>query len=161
MHKEKETLLEVIHESVSFKCKNVEHSITHPVVRDLLNFGHTIAHAIEYGEGPSYPHGMAVAQGIIAECSIAHERGVLSKQAFDDICVAMQPLRLPRFSMKKYQGDLLEKALMADKKTKNGTPHIVLLQDIGKPLCLHDRYAHPVTLQECRRALEKLEACNL
>ena len=85
LKKEKEVLIRAISKNVQFKKEVVEASAKTPRKRDLLNFGHTIGHALEALEGFTISHGQAVAMGILAECRLAYQLGLLSKENLERI----------------------------------------------------------------------------
>jgi len=146
--------VDMIYDSVSFKTNIVKHSVEIPQMRDLLNFGHTVGHAIEFLEGPSCMHGVAVARGIIAESAVAQKRGLLSKKSFEVIYNAINVLHLPLKNSKRFSDALWQQAFWADKKTKRGIPHAVLLHEIGMPYVHDGNYCHPLSLEELHLAIE-------
>ena len=112
--------------------------------REILNFGHTIGHALEVASHYTLSHGEAVALGIVAESELSHSMGFLS---YSDVCFIQKlladyglPITLPN--------DLSREAIMVhvnrDKKIKKGSLRCVLLRGIGKVLCEKGVYAHVV-----------------
>jgi 3-dehydroquinate synthase len=99
--------------------------------RRILNFGHTIGHALEAETGyKSLLHGEAVGWGMIAAAAIGQETGVSDKdtgQRIRDLVTAYGPL--PKLKVKP--GRIL-KRLMSDKKTVGGVPHFVLARRVGE-----------------------------
>ena len=99
--------------------------------RRILNFGHTIGHALEAETGyKSLLHGEAVGWGMIAAASIGEEMSVSDKrtaQRITALVTAYGPL--PKLKVKP--GRIL-KRLMSDKKTVDGVPHFVLARSIGE-----------------------------
>ena len=74
--------------SIKIKAKITEEDPNEMGLRKILNFGHTIGHAIEsfYLETPKkLLHGEAIAIGMIAESYVAFEKGFLSKRELSDI----------------------------------------------------------------------------
>ncbi len=98
--------------------------------RRILNFGHTIGHALEAETGyKSLLHGEAVGWGMIAAASIGEAAGVSDKetaQRIREMVIAYGPL--PKF---KVRPGRIYKRLMSDKKTVGGTPHFVLARSVG------------------------------
>ena len=101
--------------------------------RRLLNYGHTVGHALEALSNYSLSHGRAVALGIKVESFLSHELAGLSQRslkrinALFDRCypdLALPPNLEPR--------ELLE-AMKRDKKALEGKPRFVLLEEIGEP----------------------------
>ncbi len=99
--------------------------------RRILNFGHTIGHALEAETGyRKLLHGEAVGWGMIAAALIGYaldQTDSLTAQRIVATVFAYGPL--PKF---KVQGRRILKRLLADKKTVGGVPHFVLATAIGK-----------------------------
>ena len=99
--------------------------------RRILNFGHTIGHALEAETGyRKVLHGEAVGWGMIAAALIGYALDVtdsLTAQRIIAMVLAYGPL--PRF---KAQSRQIVRRLLADKKTVGGVPHFVLATAIGK-----------------------------
>lgn len=96
-------------------------------LRHLLNFGHTVGHALETVTNYTVSHGQAVAFGLIVESSIAYLMGYLPKESLDRLTALLQPY-IP--STRANHNALLS-AMARDKKALQGRPRIVLLDDIG------------------------------
>src|SRR5262249_12685718 len=99
--------------------------------RRILNFGHTIGHALEAETGyKGMLHGEAVGWGMIAAADIGEQAGVTDKQTAQriaDLVMAYGPL--PKLKVRP--GRIL-KRLMSDKKTVGGVPHFVLARRMGE-----------------------------
>lgn len=108
-------------------------------MRRLLNFGHTIGHALEHITNYSLSHGEAVAMGILAESKLSMELGLLSQPSYDRIKHLLMryglSLKLPQTSIQ----DILN-AMMYDKKSLKNQPRYVLLEEIGSPAFVHADY---------------------
>ncbi|HZQ92308.1 MAG TPA: 3-dehydroquinate synthase [Terriglobales bacterium] len=100
-------------------------------LRRILNFGHTLGHALEADTGyRRFLHGEAVAWGMVAACRIAEEMRQISPQQSQrviDLIRAYAPL--PRVTS---SASGLLRRLAVDKKTSNGVPRFVLPVDIGE-----------------------------
>lgn len=105
--------------------------------RRILNFGHTLGHALEAQTGyKKLLHGEAVGWGMIAAALIGYvldRTDALNAQRIIAMVLAYGPL--PRF---KVQGRQILKRLLADKKTVSGIPHFVLATGIGKVEVVND-----------------------
>ncbi|MCH9621346.1 MAG: 3-dehydroquinate synthase [Chlamydiia bacterium] len=112
--------------------------------RQILNFGHTFAHAYEYLSGFSESHGKAVWKGIYFEALLSHQLGFLSLKDFEQIQQLNIDLTIP-FEM---SGEELYKAMLLDKKNKEQEPYFVLLKSIGSVLEYEGRFAHPVSKEK-------------
>lgn len=99
-------------------------------IRIVLNYGHTIGHAIEAASGYSYKHGEAISIGMVAANIIACELGLLEKQKANRIEQLLGKLGLPTVSRKFDISQVLH-FLKQDKKFVGGTNRFVLPADIG------------------------------
>jgi len=120
----------VIAESVKLKASVVAADERESALRRVLNFGHTIGHALEAESGyRRFLHGEAVAWGMIAAAEIARQIGYCENGTSERITEAVFGLgRLPKVSARSR--DIL-RLLQVDKKTRNGLVHFVLPRAIG------------------------------
>jgi len=138
----------VLH-SVRFKARVVAEDELEGGLRAILNYGHTIGHALETAAGYSLPHGTAVAAGMVAAAHLSRER-------FDRDLISVHENLLGAARLPRRVSDVsVERVLQAmgrDKKrsaTDGPVQHrFVLLEDIGKPV-----WNVPVSEDEARRAI--------
>jgi 3-dehydroquinate synthase len=125
------TLQWLIAESVKLKAEVVSADEREGGPRRVLNFGHTIGHALEAESGyRRFLHGEAVAWGMIAAAGIALEVGKCDPDGALRIKEAVLGLgALP--GVRARSGAILH-LLQSDKKTRNGVVHFVLPRDIGR-----------------------------
>lgn len=100
--------------------------------RMILNFGHTIGHALErLTEYRDYQHGEAVALGMVAAARLSEQRGLCShdtaEQIYDLITSYGLPSTCPHFLLKDW-----EKSLKRDKKVRGHEIHYVFVKSIGQ-----------------------------
>lgn len=126
------TIIDLVDQSCRIKRAIVEADEMESGLRELLNLGHTVGHAIERESNYQIAHGPAVALGIIAECRISVALGLLPAEDFERIgrllggyLDALAP-DLSSLST----GGVLE-AMQRDKKIRGGKIRIVLLDRIG------------------------------
>ncbi len=153
----KAVLIAMIQDNVSFKKRIVARSAIEPAVRDILNFGHTIGHALEALSDYRFLHGQAVCLGMLVEGYIAYQLGYLSKEdlAFlQDVVQATNNVPLLR---KSYSKKAWKRALMLDKKSKNSTPQFVLLEAVGRVHREGTSFSHPVPSGKLDQAINWLE----
>ena len=165
---------ELIRQSVAFKQSIVEQDPHDKGLRQILNYGHTIGHAIEalmlckskvesqkskaaFNSQSSifnYPHGYCVMNGMVAETYLSHLICGLPAEVVST---------LSRFMLENYGAapitcsdfDDLVQLMLHDKKNKEqGTIVCSLLQDVGKPVV-----GQPITIEQLREATEYL--CSL
>ncbi|MAE43219.1 3-dehydroquinate synthase [Candidatus Woesearchaeota archaeon] len=128
--KDEGVLLKIIKRSIELKKEVVEKDETESGLRQTLNFGHTIGHALEAHFNYKIKHGFCVSIGIAAELKISALCGIL--QADEQRIVSLlDKLKLPTKINKDINADKLIGYMVSDKKTLNEKPHFVLIKDIG------------------------------
>ncbi|GAA5153250.1 3-dehydroquinate synthase [Nocardioides marinquilinus] len=103
--------------------------------REALNYGHTLAHAIERAEEYEVRHGEAVAIGCVYVAELAHRAGSLSAEVVERHRAAFRRVGLPV----TYDGapfDVLLATMRVDKKARGATLRFVVLDDVGAPRVL-------------------------
>ncbi len=142
----------VITESVHLKAEVVASDEREHGLRRILNFGHTVGHALEAEtEYRHFLHGEAVAWGMVAAAKIASEIGCLDLDTAQRICDAVLASgKLPKVQV---SSRAVLRRLQADKKTRNGVVHFVLPTEIGKVQVVNDVPEHTVlqAVDELRR----------
>jgi 3-dehydroquinate synthase len=121
----------VIADSVRLKASVVSADEREGGLRQVLNLGHTIGHALEAETRYTHLlHGEAVAWGMIAATHIALSTGKLDSVTAGRITNSVLGFgRLPRM---KFQTASILKRLRSDKKTRHGVVHFILPREIGK-----------------------------
>lgn len=109
--------------------------------RMLLNFGHTIGHAIEkLGNFTRFSHGSAVSMGMAAAAKAGEVQGITSPGTYERIVSALSYLCLP--TELPYHPDELVSSMAMDKKNLNGNLNFILLSKVGSghivPMSLSD-----------------------
>lgn len=140
-------LLRVIRGSIAVKSHIVTIDEKETGLRNLVNFGHTIGHALEAVLTPDILHGECVAIGMVLEAEVARSLGVLSNAAVARLmkCLAAHGLPISvsdkriKASSKsaKLSVDRLLDVMKVDKKNAGSAKKIVLLASIGK--CYEER----------------------
>ena len=126
--REKELLEKLVAGSIEIKASVVEKDEREMGERRILNFGHTLGHAIEAHTGMS--HGISVAAGMMAAAEISRDEGLLSREETERIREVMEKLGLlPAMELK--WPEIVEK-IFADKKKKGKHISFILLEAIGK-----------------------------
>jgi 3-dehydroquinate synthase len=125
-------------------------------VRRILNFGHTIGHALETLSEYRLSHGEAVAIGSVAASHLSYSLGYLSRSALYEIEKIYHPfsLKLPR----NYDRGTLFDLLVHDKKNRDGEMRFVLIDEIGHALPFGGNYCISVTRAELAPTLDWMEA---
>src|SRR5690606_12256487 len=129
---EAQPMRDAIVRSCEIKAEVVAHDERESGRRALLNFGHTVGHAIETGSGYGrWLHGEAVGTGMLMAADLSRRLSMLDESSCarlgDVVAAARLPLRAPRWSTERW----LE-LMSIDKKADQGTPKFVLLEAIGR-----------------------------
>lgn len=98
--------------------------------RSILNFGHTIGHALEKITDFQIAHGEAVAIGMLVESYMSWKMGFLVLTSFTKIQALIYAYEFP-LTIYDFQKELCLEVIKKDKKVKNGVNHCILLQEIG------------------------------
>src|SRR5579863_3445498 len=135
LRRERAALEYVIERSIAQKARVVSKDERESGLREILNFGHTFAHALESVTGyKTYLHGEAVGLGMIAASRLAVEKGMLSPR--DEARVAHVIARVgPLPAWPSAPPARLIAAMQADKKTRAGRLRFVLPERIGAVRC--------------------------
>lgn len=128
-----DTLLEMVQRSSKIKKLVVEKDHTEKGDRALLNFGHTIGHAIEKYKNFSLTHGECVALGAVAAAFISWKHEWLSMEEYYEIRDMFVPFNLP-ISIEDIEPQEILKLTKSDKKMEDGNIKFVLLKKVGKAL---------------------------
>lgn len=126
-----DVLQEMLIRSCTVKKMVVEKDPTEQGDRALLNFGHTIGHAIEKAKKFSLYHGECVALGAVAAAFISWKRELLTMEEYYEIRDMFVPFYLP-ISVEDINPDEILQLTKADKKMESGKIKFVLLKKIGK-----------------------------
>lgn len=159
-------LLQVIISSIAVKAHIVTVDERETGLRNLVNFGHSIGHAIEAVLTPNILHGECVSIGSILEAEISRQLGYLGQVAVGRLTRVLKAYNLP-VSLKdpritavpaarQLSADRLLEVMRIDKKNSGLTKKIVLLSRIGKTV---EERASAVADEVIRRTL--LEAVRI
>lgn len=133
-------LEKIVLESAALKAKIVAKDEKESGLRIILNYGHTLGHAIEAASGYAIKHGQAVAIGMVQENLLAFKKGILSENVAvgirDVLECAGLPVKMPEFN--SAQKERVLELLKYDKKVVKDRVRFVLLKAIGRPVILDD-----------------------
>ena len=130
-------LVELIHRAVSVKAKIVSEDFKESFLREILNYGHTLGHAIEKHSKFSLRHGEAVAIGMCFVAELAKAKLELAEDVVQLHYEILRSLELPT----KYQLDAwpeLQHLIRQDKKNRSGTLRFVALQELNNCVRIED-----------------------
>jgi len=127
---------ELIGRAVQVKADAVADDLYDTGRREFLNYGHTLAHAIERVEDFGWRHGEAVAVGMVFAAELAAAAGRLSRADADRHRELIAALGLPT----AYRGDWaqLQQVMRMDKKARGASLRFVVLDGLGNPTILTD-----------------------
>ncbi len=120
--------------------------------RALLNFGHTVGHAIERAGGyRKFLHGEALSLGIVAACAISIKKAGLSPDQRDAIVDLLRRFQLPTRLPRNFRRKRILEAVKFDKKFEAGKVRFIVTPQIGTAHVSRD-----VTMKDVREAIEGL-----
>jgi len=125
-------LLPLIRRSIAIKARVVMEDEQETGPREVLNFGHTVGHAIENATGYRMRHGFAVAPGMAAESHMAERAGFLGSADGERLRGLLVRHGLPVRLEKPLSRERVLAAFRADKKTRAGQTRFVVLTGIGR-----------------------------
>lgn len=128
----------MIRRCCEIKASVVERDEREGGLRRILNFGHTIGHAVEAASGYQLIHGFAVAIGMQAVAALAVRGGYADADVAADIVALLQAYALPTVIPPEFDRESLRKYLQTDKKTVGGRVFFVLPKKIGV-VCITDQ----------------------
>jgi len=132
-----ELLMEVIGRCAKLKADVVAEDEREGDRRRILNFGHTIGHALETHFGfDNLRHGEAIAYGMLAAGRISIEELRFKKENFELLQEIIGKLSLP--ALPEFEPEEILQIMQRDKKVKDGKIHFVLLEEIGKAVIVND-----------------------
>lgn len=129
--REEEVLEEMIMRSCTVKKLVVEKDPKEQGERALLNFGHTIGHAIEKAMHFEMLHGECIALGMVAAAYISWKHNWLSMEEYYEVRDMFVPFNLP-ISIDSIDPEEILRLTKADKKMESGQIKFVLLKKVGK-----------------------------
>ncbi len=125
-------LQEVIRVSCAIKAAVVAEDEKESNIRRILNFGHTIGHAVEAASRFEILHGFAVGIGMAAAARISVMKGLLDPQKLEAILAMIRRYGLPTQVPGHLDRDLIKSYLLTDKKRIGSRTSFILAVDIGE-----------------------------
>lgn len=123
---------ELIERSIQIKAEVVTNDFKESGLREILNYGHTLGHAIEHAERYQWRHGAAISIGMVFVAELARLAGRLSDSDVDRHRAVLQSLGLP-VSYRSDRWEQLLSTMQRDKKSRAGQLRFVVLDAIAKP----------------------------
>ena len=123
---------ELIERAITVKAKVVSEDLKEAGQREILNYGHTLGHAIELAERYSWRHGAAVAVGMMFAAELARSVGRLSDADADRHRSILESLGLP-ITYRRDRWQALLDGMRRDKKSRGDLLRFVVLDGVGRP----------------------------
>ncbi|GAB3075262.1 3-dehydroquinate synthase [Corynebacterium aquatimens] len=139
-------IAELIERSVAVKARVVGQDLKESSLREILNYGHTLGHAIEKREDYSWRHGNAVAVGMMFVAQLAYRRGLIDAEVVDKHRAILEDVGLPT-TYDAGAFDELYEGMTHDKKNRDGRIRFVVIEGLGQTARLED-----ATIDEMRAA---------
>ena len=140
-----EALTRLIVRSVEIKAEVVAGDEKEQGPRKLLNFGHTLGHAVEALSGYTLLHGEAVAIGMVEEARVGERAGVTAAGTAARLRAVLQRLGLPTSLPFEMNAEEVIALTRTDKKAREGRVEYALIEGIGTPALGRDgRYGTPI-----------------
>jgi 3-dehydroquinate synthetase len=146
----------LVQRSIEIKVQVVRQDERESGLRKILNFGHTIAHAIEHVTGYGISHGEAVAVGMVAEAILAERLHLAERGLADQIATVCDAAGLPVRLPDGVSPAEVVTATRTDKKARAGQVEFALPRAMGEMAGTETRYGVRVSDADTLRALEHL-----
>ena len=145
----------IVMDNIAIKREVVVEDQKESNLRKILNYGHTIGHAVEKLSNFDLLHGEAISIGICAEAFLTYKNGLCSEECFleqKNIIKALgQETKIPE----GISTDDIVELMKLDKKARNGMPEFSLVSEIGKYFEEDGVIAKRFTLEQLEEAIEK------
>lgn len=151
-------LSEIIRRAVELKAYVVEVDEFERNLRMILNFGHTVGHALEKLSNYGLLHGYGVGYGMLVEAKIAQLLGELSIADYAAVEELLAKLDITTEYLKDFDSEAIIKAMRGDKKNKDQQISLVLLNGIGSVKNVDNKVAFPVAEEIIKQAINELKA---
>jgi 3-dehydroquinate synthase len=146
----KSTTEELIYRSIAIKARVVGEDFRDSYAREVLNYGHTLGHAIELHSKFSLRHGEAVSIGMVFAAELARSKGVLANEIVERHRHVLASMHLPTTYPVSALPDLMP-LLVLDKKSRGRVRRFVAISDLGTPIRLEG-----VSDEEIARTYERV-----
>jgi len=124
---------ECLERAIAVKARVVGEDFTEQGLREILNYGHTLGHAIEHAERYAWRHGAAIAIGMVFAAELSRLTRGLSDAEVDRHRRILESLTLPTSYPAERWGHLLA-TMQRDKKARGGMLRFICLDAIGRPV---------------------------
>jgi 3-dehydroquinate synthase len=134
-HDVPDVLRDVAERAINVKARVVSEDLREAGLREILNYGHTLGHAIERTEGYAWKHGHAVSVGLVYAAALARLAGRLDAATAERHRDVLTRVGLPT-TYKPGAWDVLHSAMRVDKKARGAKLRFVVLDALARPSTL-------------------------
>ncbi len=121
----------VVELSIGLKARVVSEDFKESGLREILNYGHTLGHAIEHAERYRWRHGAAISVGMVFAAELGRIAGSLSDEVVDRHRRILESLTLPvDYPLGRWK--TLLATMQRDKKARAGMMRFIVLDEVGK-----------------------------
>ncbi len=154
--RDKKVLMETLKRSCKVKASVVSEDLKESNLRKILNFGHTVGHAVETLSNYKLHHGKSVSIGMAVEAHIAHKVGYLPEEDVHRLCWLLERFGLPVELPKGLSPGKIIEVMGFDKKNEKGIIHFTLPSAMGEMKENKGQYGLQVNMDEVEKALDEL-----
>ncbi len=148
----KKNISELIWRSIDVKAKVVSSDFKENRLREILNYGHTLGHAVEKLEGYKLRHGEAVSIGLVFAAELSNQLGKIASEIVVQHRELLQKYELP-VSYKSGEFPKLLSLMSSDKKARGASLRFIGLEGVAKPIWLEN-----VTNDQLASAYERISS---
>tara|TARA_B100001971_G_C18246946_1_gene575018 strand:- start:503 stop:1609 length:1107 start_codon:yes stop_codon:yes gene_type:complete len=147
--------MRLVKRNCEIKARIVEEDEKEKNLRKIVNYGHTIGHALEtLTNYKTYKHGQAISIGMIAASRLSNRMGWLSRNELKKQIALFKKIGLP-ISLPKIKPERIISELRKDKKAVSGKIQLVLPEKIGKMKAVKGKYGLNIPITVIHRALKE------
>ena len=156
LNKDMTVLEQIAATNCRIKAEVVQQDPTEKNMRRILNYGHTIGHAVESASGFDLLHGECVGIGMIAAGKLERALGLVADDRLGRIETILKKLGMPTVIPPEIKKEQLIELLRTDKKAIGKWPRFILLESLGNTLCKNEQWAHEVSQGIVEKCLDDL-----
>jgi len=150
LSRDPDTLLKVIKRCIQLKVGVVEQDVSESGYRSILNFGHTIGHAIEKLSNFKIRHGVAISYGMIIAARLSQELLGFPEKLVSRLQKTLKLYNLDSLLFTDFTTDQIWEAIFSDKKTRQQSPRFTLLKNSSQP-----EFFYPVRKEDLEHVLNQ------
>jgi 3-dehydroquinate synthase len=156
LRKDMAVLEQIATTNCRIKAQVVQQDPTEKNLRRILNYGHTIGHAVESASEFELLHGESVGIGMIAAGRIEQALGLVADDRLERIKALLLKLGMPTVIPADIEKEHLIALLGTDKKAVGQWPRFILLESLGTTRCKDGQWAHDVSQGIVEKCLDEL-----